>query len=74
VRARFGRAVDPDQSAAWLTNGLFKLTAWLDARDVAAISEIRGRMSRDRLGHSFAFERANYVTILHDWAGDGPRR
>ncbi len=40
------------------------LTAWLEARDVAAIGDIRGRMSRHRLGDPVAFERANYISIL----------
>ena len=43
------------------------LTEWLDARDVAAIGDIRGRMSRERLGDPLAFERGNYISILHGW-------
>lgn len=43
------------------------LTAWFEARDVATIGEIRGRMSRQRLGDPTAFERANYIGILHGW-------
>jgi dihydroorotate dehydrogenase (fumarate) len=46
------------------------LTAWLEARDVAAIGDIRGRMSRHRLGDPVAFERANYISILHGWPTD----
>ena len=49
------------------------LTGWLDARDVAAIGDIRGRMSRERLGSSAAFERGNYISILHGWPASGER-
>jgi dihydroorotate dehydrogenase (fumarate) len=52
---------------------LSDLTAWLDARDVAEVGDIRGRMSRHRLGDPFAFERGNYISILHGWP-DGPGR
>ena len=45
------------------------LTDWLDARGVAAIGDIRGKMSRQRLGDPPAFERANYISILHGWTG-----
>ena len=44
------------------------LTAWLDARDVAAIGDIRGKMSRQRLGDPVEFERVNYISILHSWS------
>ena len=45
------------------------LTAWFEARDVASIGDMRGRMSRQRLGAPVAFERANYISILHGWTG-----
>jgi dihydroorotate dehydrogenase (fumarate) len=48
---------------------LADLTTWLDARGVAAIDDIRGKMSRERLGDPPAFERANYISILHGWTG-----
>ena len=48
---------------------LADLTEWLDARGVAAIDDIRGKMSRERLGDPPAFERANYISILHGWTG-----
>jgi dihydroorotate dehydrogenase (fumarate) len=44
------------------------LTTWLAVRDVAAIGDVRGRMSRHRLGDPVAFERANYISILHGWS------
>ncbi len=46
---------------------LTDLIEWLDARGVAAIGDIRGKMSRQRLGDPPAFERANYISILHGW-------
>ena len=42
------------------------LTAWLDARNIDAVSRIRGRMSRRMLTDATAFERANYITILQE--------
>jgi dihydroorotate dehydrogenase (fumarate) len=44
------------------------LTDWLDARDIATISDIRGRMSRQRLGDPVAFERGNYISILRGYS------
>ena len=52
---------------------LDELVDWLDARDVNAIGEIRGRMSRHRLGDPAAFERANYISILQGWPADQRR-
>jgi dihydroorotate dehydrogenase (fumarate) len=42
------------------------LTAWLDARNIDAVSRIRGRMSRRMLPDASAFDRANYITILQN--------
>jgi dihydroorotate dehydrogenase (fumarate) len=42
------------------------LTEWLDARE-ADLADIKGRMSRARLGDADAYERANYIRILHGW-------
>ena len=47
---------------------LHDLTEWLDARGVATVGDIRGRMSRARLGDPVAFERGNYISILHGWS------
>jgi dihydroorotate dehydrogenase (fumarate) len=47
------------------------LTDWLEAREVASIGDIRGRMSRQRLGDPVAFERGNYISILRGWTGRG---
>jgi dihydroorotate dehydrogenase (fumarate) len=45
------------------------LTRWLDAREIASVSNIRGTMSRRRIGDPTAFERANYIQILQGWKG-----
>lgn len=44
------------------------LVDWLEARDVASIADIRGRMSRQRLGDPVAFERGNYISILRGYS------
>ena len=49
------------------------LTDWLDARGVTSIGDIRGKMSCQRLGGPPAFERGNYISILHGWT-DGPEQ
>jgi dihydroorotate dehydrogenase (fumarate) len=43
------------------------LTQWLDAREIASVGDIRGTMSRGRIGDPTAFERANYIQILQGW-------
>jgi dihydroorotate dehydrogenase (fumarate) len=45
------------------------LTQWLDARDVAAVADIRGKMSSCSVKDPTAFERANYIEILQGWNG-----
>ncbi len=45
------------------------LVQWLDARGIRSLSEIRGKMSRRRLGDPTAYERANYIKILQGWVG-----
>jgi dihydroorotate dehydrogenase (fumarate) len=45
------------------------LTQWLDARDVATIADIRGKMSGCSVKDPTAFERANYIEILQGWNG-----
>jgi len=47
---------------------LASLTQWLDARGVAAVSEMRGRMSQRQIDDPTGFDRANYLKILQGWA------
>jgi len=46
-----------------------ELTDWLEARELASIGDIRGKLSRHQLGDPAAFERANYISILQSWRG-----
>jgi dihydroorotate dehydrogenase (fumarate) len=50
-----------------LVNGL---KDWLDARDIATIEAIRGRLSHCRVADPTAFDRANYISILQGWSSD----
>ena len=43
------------------------LEAWMDDRGFASVSQIRGSMSQQRVAVPSAFERANYIRILHSW-------
>jgi dihydroorotate dehydrogenase (fumarate) len=43
------------------------LVAQLAAREIASVSEIRGRLSQRNLKNPTAFERANYVEILQGY-------
>jgi dihydroorotate dehydrogenase (fumarate) len=45
------------------------LTQWLEARDIASLREIRGKMSQRCVRDPTAFERANYIQILQGWHG-----
>ena len=50
-----------------LVNGLKE---WLDAREIATIEAIRGRLSHRHVADPTAFERANYINILQGWSSD----
>jgi dihydroorotate dehydrogenase (fumarate) len=43
------------------------LITWLDAREFTSLGEARGIMSQHKLHHPQAFERANYIRILHSY-------
>jgi dihydroorotate dehydrogenase (fumarate) len=43
------------------------VTSWLAARDIASLDDIRGMLSRQRLGATDAFERLNYMEILRGY-------
>jgi dihydroorotate dehydrogenase (fumarate) len=45
------------------------LAEWLDARDLASVVDIRGRMCQRRISDPSAFERANYIQIIQAWNG-----
>jgi dihydroorotate dehydrogenase (fumarate) len=50
-----------------VTSLLAGVTSWLAARDFTSLDEIRGMLSRQRLGASDAFERVNYMEILRGY-------
>jgi dihydroorotate dehydrogenase (fumarate) len=53
-----------------IRNLLNGLTEWLDARNVAGIGAIRGRLSYSSVADPTAFERANYISILQGWSAE----
>jgi dihydroorotate dehydrogenase (fumarate) len=46
------------------------LVEWLEARGFAGIEDIRGKLSHRRVVDTSAFERGNYISVLHSWSGD----
>jgi dihydroorotate dehydrogenase (fumarate) len=46
------------------------LVEWLEAREFAGIEDIRGKLSHHRVADTSAFERGNYISVLHSWSGD----
>lgn len=44
-----------------------EILAWLSARDLQSIGQIRGLLSRDHVHNPDAFERANYMKILQGY-------
>jgi dihydroorotate dehydrogenase (fumarate) len=53
----------PDHMAALLAG----LEKWLDAREFESLEDVRGIMSQRSLRDPQAFERANYIKILHGY-------
>jgi len=61
-------------TSALLRNGLAHMAtllagvrSWMAARDVTSLDDIRGTLSRERLGATDVFERANYMEILRGY-------
>jgi dihydroorotate dehydrogenase (fumarate) len=59
-------------TAALLRHGLEHMAAlvsgleqWLEVREIDGVRTIRGRMRRGVIADSTAFDRANYLDILH---------
>jgi len=48
------------------------LEKWLDAREFTSLTHVRGIMSQRSLRDPQAFERANYIKILHGYRLPGP--
>jgi dihydroorotate dehydrogenase (fumarate) len=53
--------------AGQIATALDELTSWLDDHDYEAVAQLRGSMSYATSAEPAAFERANYVKILHSW-------
>jgi dihydroorotate dehydrogenase (fumarate) len=43
---------------------------WMEERDYASIAQMRGSMSQTHVADPAAFERANYMKMLHSWQSD----
>lgn len=46
-----------------------ELVRWLGEREYDSVAQLRGSATQTTSGHASAFERANYVQILHSWHG-----
>jgi dihydroorotate dehydrogenase (fumarate) len=53
-----------------MRNVLNGLTDWLDARSVAGVGAVRGRLSHSSVTDPTAFDRANYISILQGWQAE----
>ena len=48
------------------------LTEWLEARNIASLSDVRGKMSQRMLKDPVVYERANYIKMLQSWPDGAP--
>jgi dihydroorotate dehydrogenase (fumarate) len=46
---------------------------WMEERDYASVSELRGSVSRENVPDPQVYERANYYRVIHSWAPEAPR-
>jgi dihydroorotate dehydrogenase (fumarate) len=53
----------PDQ----LTTAVTELQKWLDDHDYESVAQLRGSMSHATTADPGAYERANYLKVLHSW-------
>jgi dihydroorotate dehydrogenase (fumarate) len=49
---------------------LAELVQWMAAHDYESVSQMQGSMSQRHVGEPAAFERANYMRVLHSWRPD----
>jgi dihydroorotate dehydrogenase (fumarate) len=52
---------------AQVTRAVDGLRSWLEEREYESVSQLRGSMSYASAADPTAFERANYVKVLHSW-------
>jgi len=43
---------------------------WMEEKEYASIAQMRGSMSQKHVKEPAAFERANYMKMLHSWQSD----
>jgi dihydroorotate dehydrogenase (fumarate) len=60
-----------------LANGLYRLgeiqkemLQWMEAHEYESIAQMQGSMSQKNVAEPAAFERANYMKVLHSWRQD----
>jgi dihydroorotate dehydrogenase (fumarate) len=53
-----------------ITGILEKVTAWLEEREYESVNQMLGSMSQKHVAEPDAFERANYMKVLHSWRPD----
>jgi dihydroorotate dehydrogenase (fumarate) len=54
-----------------ITTTLDEVTAWLEARDYESLDQARGSLSHESSPDPSAFERANYMHALVEYASEG---
>jgi dihydroorotate dehydrogenase (fumarate) len=47
------------------------LEQWLEARDYHSLEQVRGALNLARSSNPAAYERANYLHVLHSWPPQG---
>jgi dihydroorotate dehydrogenase (fumarate) len=49
---------------------LKEMTTWLEEREYESVAQMQGSMSQKNVAEPAAFERANYMKVLHAWQPD----
>lgn len=64
-------------TSALLRNGIDRVTdvlanvaKWMEEHEYESVVQMRGSMSQKHVGEPAAFERANYMKVLHSWKPD----
>jgi dihydroorotate dehydrogenase (fumarate) len=53
-----------------VTHVLNDVQRWMDENEYTSVTQMRGSMSQQNVGERAAFERANYMKLLHSWQPD----
>lgn len=77
IKAMMAGAAVTQMASALLQDGTAQirslqdsLTTWLDEHDYESLQQLKGSMSRKHVGNPAAFERVNYMRMLHSWSPD----